>query len=89
MAENGLSNFVRISLAVPSKLLKLFLLSRWSELFLHLKCSIGMQIRHLVFSCNAGIATENKVSRCAREDVSNVRIMLLAYIIKIILTTYL
>ena len=22
-------------------------LSRWSELFLHLKCSIGMQIRHL------------------------------------------
>ena len=26
---------------------KLFL-SRWSELFLHLKCSIGMQIRHLV-----------------------------------------
>ena len=48
-----------------------------------------MQIRHLVFSRNAGIATENKVSRCAREDVSNVRIMLLAYIIKIILTTYL
>lgn len=25
MAENGLSNFVRISLAIPSKLLKLFL----------------------------------------------------------------
>ena len=48
MAENGLSNFVRISLTIPSKLLKLFLLSRWSELFLHLKCSIGMQIRHLV-----------------------------------------
>ena len=33
--------------------------------------------------------TENKVSRCAREDISNVKIMLLAYIIKIILNTYL
>ena len=32
---------------------------------------------------------EDKVSRCAREDVSNVKIMLLAYIIKIILITYL
>ena len=48
MAENGLSNFVRISLAIPSKLLKLFLLSRWSELFLHLKCSIGTGQTHQI-----------------------------------------